>query len=180
MKMWAVGTPHSRWTTWICLPTSCGCCQGDLGEDGLDLHFFWHAGDHHWNPILFPLFFSCLALIKNFGPSISKHTTKFMNPILFSWLARNHRHWEVFYKCNQCNYEYTFVENLRIHKQIFTNASNVTTNVFSVGCLMNHIFFLTNSTNDNVTTNKLINHKRDSCAVFAVMHALFLVIWGNT
>ena len=56
MKMWAVATPHSRWTTWICLPTSCGCCQGDLGEDGLDLHFFWHAGDHHWNPILFPLF----------------------------------------------------------------------------------------------------------------------------
>ena len=57
----------------------------------------------------------------------------------------------------------------------FTNATNVTTNVFSVGSLMNHIFF-TNSTNDNATTNKLINHKRDSHAVFAVMHALFLVL----
>ena len=97
-----------------------------------------------WPPLkshFVPPFFSCLALIKNFGPSRSKHTTKLTNPILFSWLARDHRHWEVFYKCNQCNYEYTFVENLRIHKQIFTNASNVTTNAFSVGCLMNHIFF---------------------------------------
>ena len=28
---------HSRWTTWTCLPTSCGCCQGDQGE--LDLIF---------------------------------------------------------------------------------------------------------------------------------------------
>ena len=44
--------PHSRWTTWICLPTSCSCCQGDLGEVGLGLHLFWHAGDHHWNHIL--------------------------------------------------------------------------------------------------------------------------------
>ena len=37
MKMWAVATPHSRWTTWICLPTSCGCCQGYLGK--MDLIF---------------------------------------------------------------------------------------------------------------------------------------------
>ena len=41
--------PHSRWTTWICLPTSCGSCQGDLGEGRLYLHLSWHAGDHHWN-----------------------------------------------------------------------------------------------------------------------------------
>ena len=74
------------------------------------------------------------------------------------------------------NYEYTFVENLRTHKKhFFTNASNVTRNLFSEGSLMNHIFF-TNSTNDNVTTNKLNNHKRDSRAVFVVMHALFLVL----
>ena len=51
MKMWAVATPHSRWTTWICLPTSCGCCQGDLGEAGLDLHLIWHSGNNHWNNI---------------------------------------------------------------------------------------------------------------------------------
>ena len=87
-----------------------------------------------------PPFFSCLALIKNFGPSRSKHTTKLTKPILFSWLARDHWHWELFYKCNQCNYEYTFVENLRTHKNIFLNASNVTPNVFSVGSFMNHIF----------------------------------------
>ena len=61
--------PHSRWTTWICLPTSCGCCQGDLGEDGLDLHFFWHAGDHHWNPILFPLFSVVSHSLKILGPA---------------------------------------------------------------------------------------------------------------
>ena len=73
-ELWA----HSRWTTWIYLPTSCGFYQGDL-------HLSWHAGDHHWNHILSCLvlfylhhspFFSCLALIKNFGPSRSKHTTK--------------------------------------------------------------------------------------------------------
>ena len=80
-ELWA----HSRWTTWIYLPTSCGFYQGDLGDVGLDLHLSWHAGDHHWNHILSCLvlfylhhspFFSCLALIKNFGPSRSKHTTK--------------------------------------------------------------------------------------------------------
>ena len=42
-------------------------------------------------------FFSRLGLIKNFGPSRSKHTPKSMNPILLSWLARNHWHWEVFF-----------------------------------------------------------------------------------
>ena len=58
-----------------------------------------------WPPLkshFVPPFFSCLALIKNFWPSRSKHTTKLTNPILFSWLARDHRHWEVFYKCSQC------------------------------------------------------------------------------
>ena len=42
-ELWA----HSRWTTWIYLPTSCGFYQGDLGDVGLDLHLSWHAGDHH-------------------------------------------------------------------------------------------------------------------------------------
>ena len=62
-----------------------------------------------WPPLkshFVPPFFSCLALIKNFGPSRSKHTTKLTNPILFSWLPRDHRHYRVF----------------------FTNATNVTTN----------------------------------------------------
>ena len=31
-----------------------------------------------------------------------------------------------------------------------------------------------------IFSDKLMNHKRDSHAVFAVMHALFLVLWGNT
>ena len=90
--------PHSRWTTWTCLPTSCGCCQGDRGGVGFDLHFFWHAGDHHWNPILFPLFSVVLPSLRILGPapSRSKHTTKLTNPILFSWLAWDHRHWEIF------------------------------------------------------------------------------------
>ena len=93
-----------------------------------------------------PPFFSCLALLKNFGPSRSKHTTKLTRPILFSWLARDHWHWEVFYKCIQCNYECIFVGSLRNHKKVFLQIA----------------------TNDNVTTNKLMNHKR----VFAVIRHL--------
>ena len=93
---------------------------------------FWHAGDHHCNALEshfvnlhHPSFFSCLAIIKNFGPSRSKHTTKLMNPILILWLARDHWHWEVVFftnllhLCNQRIYECTFVDNLRTHKNVF-------------------------------------------------------------
>ena len=132
MKMWAVST---RKMDNMYMPTSCGFYQGDLGDVGLDLHLSWHAGDHHWNHILpclvlfylhHPPFFSCLALIKNFGPSRSKHTTKLTNSILFSWLAWDHWHWEViFYKCNQCNYKCNFVKNLKTHKNSFKQFYNI-------------------------------------------------------
>ena len=134
MKMWAVATPHSRWTTWICLPTSCGCCQGDLGEDGLDLHFFWHAGDHHWNPILFPLFQLSRPHYQEFWAQQIKtyHQIDESNPILLasSWpYATNvttntllKKTWglteKFYYKCHQCNFECIFVGSLRNHKKI--------------------------------------------------------------
>lgn len=101
----------------------------------------------------FPPFFSWFALIKNFGPSRSKHTTKLTKPILFSWLARDHWHWELFYKCNQCNYEYTFVENLRTHKKtFFYKCIQCNYECIFEGSLRNHKqVFLQIATNDNVT-----------------------------
>ena len=112
----------------------------------------WPPLESHFVNLHHPSFFSCLAIIKNFGPSRSKHTTKLMNPILILWLARDHWHWEVFftnatnvftnallwttwgltkmfsYKCIQCNYKCIFVGRLRNHKSVFTNATIVTMN----------------------------------------------------
>ena len=160
MKMWAVST---RKMDNMYMPTSCGFYQGDLGDVGLDLHLSWHAGDHHWNHILpclvlfylhHPPFFSCLALIKNFGPSRSKHTTKLTNSILFSWLAWDHWHWEViFYKCNQCNYKCNFVKNLKTHKNSLYKCIQCNYKCIILGSLRNHNFF-TNAT--NVITNALL------------------------
>ena len=147
MKMWAVST---RKMDNMYMPTSCGFYQGDLGDVGLDLHLSWHAGDHHWNHILpclvlfylhHPPFFSCLALIKNFGPSRSKHTTKLTNSILFSWLAWDHWHWEViFYKCNQCNYKCNFVKNLKTHKNSLYKCIQCNYKCIILGSLRNHNF----------------------------------------
>ena len=91
----------------------------------------WPPLESHFVNLPHLFFFSCLAIIKNFGPSRSKHTPKPTNPILFSWLARDHWYWEgFFYKSNQCNYKCTFVEKLRTHRYVFPNATNVTANAF--------------------------------------------------
>ena len=128
MKMWAVATLKMDNMDMLAniVQLLSGRSGGSWTWSSPFLACRWPPLESHFVP-----FFSCLALIKNFGPSWSKHTTKLTKAILFSWLARDHWHWELFYKCNQCNYKYTFVENLRTHKNIFfTNASNVTTNAF--------------------------------------------------
>ena len=132
MKMWA----HARWTTCTCQHHAASIREiwGTL-----DLIFTFPGMQVTTIGITFclvlfylhhPPFFSCLALIKNFGPSRSKHTTKLTNSILFSWLAWDHWHWEViFYKCNQCYNKCNFVKKTwRLTKTVYTNASNVTTN----------------------------------------------------
>ena len=70
-------------------------------------------------------FFSRPALIKNFGPSRSKHTTKLTNP---SWLASDHWHWEVFFQMHPMLLRMHFWSQLEdSQKSFFTNACIVTT-----------------------------------------------------
>ena len=57
-----------------------------------------------------------------------------------------------FYKCNQCDYKCIFVGSLRTHKKRFLQ----------------------------IQPSYHKYHKRDSHALFAVRHALILVLWGNT
>ena len=64
-----------------------------------------------------------------------------------------------FYKCNHCNYECTFEGSLRTHQEC------------QKGYMWKDAF---------IFLYKLMNHKRDSHAVYAVMHAFILVLWGNT
>ena len=92
----------------------------------------WPPLESHFVNLHHPSFFSCLAIIKNFGPSRSKHTTKLMNPILILWLARDHWHWEVVFLQMQPMYlRMHFCGQLEDSQKCFlTNASNVTTNAF--------------------------------------------------
>ena len=74
-------------------------------------------------------FFSCLALNEDFGSSRSKHTTKLMNPIFFTWLA----------------------VTTDIGRFFSSNVTNVTTNTLLRGAQgLKKRFFSSNAT--NVTT----------------------------
>ena len=89
-----------------------------------------------------------------------------------------------FYKCNQCNYKCSFVGSLRTHKKLvfFRKCNQCNYECTFEGSLRTHqecqkgymwkdaFIFL----------YKLMNHKRDSHAVYAVMHTFMLVLWGNT
>ena len=155
-ELWA----HARWTTCTCQHHAASIREiwGTL-----DLIFTFPGMQVTTIGITFclvlfylhhPPFFSCLALIKNFGPSRSKHTTKLTNSILFSWLAWDHWHWEViFYKCNQCNYKCNFVKNLKTHKNSLYKCIQCNYKCIILGSLRNHNFF-TNAT--NVITNALL------------------------